>query len=139
MTWKRIVKSRMTRCAMWLPLIAATGVLVACGSQGARGASDTALISGTVMAGPISPISRIGHPNTRPVPGARVEALQGNQVVGVVHTDHSGHYTLKLLPGTYVILANSDRYRFSKPRPKTVVASAGHTQNVDFVLDTGLR
>jgi hypothetical protein len=132
-------QSRMKRCALWLSLITLMGVVMACGSQDARESSATALISGTVSAGPISPISRIGHPNTRPVPGARVEALHGNEVVGVVHTDHSGHYGLTLRPGTYVILATSSRYRFTRPEPKTVIASAGHSQTVDFVLDTGIR
>jgi len=129
----------MRRCVGWLSLVTVMGVVMACGSQVGGEASATALISGTVSAGPISPVSRIGHPNTRPVPAARVEALHGNEVVAVVHTDDSGRYRLTLRPGTYVILANSGRYPFAKPEPRTVIASAGHRQSVDFVLDTGMR
>jgi hypothetical protein len=125
-----------TRCLCLITLI---GLVQACGVQRPETGSPEALIGGTISAGPISPVSRVGHPNTRPVQGASVEALHGTEVVAVAHTDHAGHYELKLRPGTYAIQATSDRYRFARPQPKIVTVSAGERETINFVLDTGIR
>jgi hypothetical protein len=83
-------------------------------------------------------VSRPGQPNTRPVDGARVEALRGTDVVAFTSTDHAGYYQLQLAPGTYVIAVTYPRLRPS-PAEETVVVSAGQPQTLNFVLDTGIR
>jgi len=91
-----------------------------------------------VSAGPISPVSRPGHKNSRPVPGDRVEAVRDGKLVSVTYTDKSGRYRFSLPPGTYVIEAGSAGYRHM-PKPETVTVRAGRVHIVDFMLETGIR
>jgi hypothetical protein len=122
-----------------LCFITLVGLATGCGSQRPATGSPGVAITGTVSAGPISPVARVGHPNTRPVPGASVEAQRGSKVVATARTDGAGHYELKLQPGTYEIRAISDGYPFARPQPKVVTVFAGQPETVDFVLDTGIR
>ena len=109
------------------------------GSPGTTGAPPVAsVVAGHVSAGPVTPVSRPGQPNTRPVDGARVEALRGTEVVAFTSTDHAGYYQLQLAPGTYVIAVTYPRLRPS-PQEMTAVVSAGRRQTLNFVLDTGIR
>jgi hypothetical protein len=112
--------------------------MVACGSQQPGSASRASLVAGTVVAGPVSPVQRVGESATRPVHQATVQALRGSDIVAVAHTDTAGRYELTLQPGTYVILAKADRYQSKKPS-ETVTVSAGQTRTMDFVFDTGIR
>ena len=91
-----------------------------------------------MVAGPISPVARPGVPTTRPVSRASVQAQRGTEVVAVAHTDSAGRYELKVPPGTYVIVAEADRY-FAKRSSQTVTVSAGDTVKVDLLIDTGIR
>jgi len=95
-------------------------------------------VAGQVSAGPVTPVSRPGQPGSRPVSGAQVEALRGADVVAVTRTDHAGNYSLQLAPGSYVISVSYPGLR-PMPMDKTAVVSAGHTQTLNFVLDTGIR
>jgi len=83
-------------------------------------------------------VSRPGQPGTRPVSGARVEALRGSDVVAVTHTDQAGYYSLQLAPGSYVIAVSYPGLR-PLPREQPAVVEAGRTQTLDFLLDTGIR
>ena len=129
----------MRRLTLWLSLIAVAWLVVACGSRTPPGVPAIAQVTGRVLAGPVTPVSRAGQPNTRPVEGARVEALQGSRVVAVTHTDHGGYYKLALRGGTYVIAVTSRGFRLYAPRTRTVVAVAGHEVAANFTLDTGIR
>lgn len=119
-------------------LIALLGSTVACGSQQPERGSRACLVAGTVVAGPVSPVARPSAPATRPVPGATVEALRGSDIVAITRTDAAGRYQLRLQPGTYVILAKTDRYPSKQPG-KTISISPGRTRTIDFVFDTGIR
>jgi hypothetical protein len=119
-------------------LITTTGLAVACGSQRPAAGPPASLVTGTVAAGPISPLARPGVPATRAVPDATVEALRGNQVMATTHTDETGRYELRLQPGTYLIRAQSDKY-LSKEKSKTVTLPRGEKLTVNLVLDTGIR
>lgn len=131
--------SRMRAYARWLCLVALMGLAVGCGSQRPGTSSPVASIAGTVSAGPISPVSRVGHRNTRPVQGASVEALRGSQVVATDRTDGAGHYELTLQPGTYTVQAAADGFPFAKRQPRVVTVSAGQRETVNFQFDTGIR
>ena len=114
------------------------GLIAACGSQRPVADSPAWLITGQVAVGPVTPLARPGVPNTRAVPGIMVEALRGNQVMATGHTDTAGRYELSLQPGTYLIRAQSDKYRF-REASKTVTLSEGQKLTVNLVFDTGIR
>jgi hypothetical protein len=119
-------------------LITITGLIVACGNQRPAAGPPASLVTGTVAAGPISPLARPGVPATRAVPGATVDASRGNQVIATTHTDKTGRYELRLQPGTYLIRAQSDKY-LSREKSKTVTLPTGQSVTVNLVLDTGIR
>lgn len=137
--------------ARWLALIALAGIVVACGSSpagnppagpagpGSSAGPESSVIAGTVSAGPNSPVARPGQRSSRPVPGVRVEAMRGGRVQLVRYTDHDGRFSFTVRPGTYVIVIRPVGFRFARPQPKTVTAVAGGEQQVDFLLDTGIR
>lgn len=127
-------------CLRGVSLIALAGVVMGCGSTPAgKGAPAAAVVSGRVVAGPVMPVSRPGQLNTRPVEGARVEAVRDSHVFAVGHTDSGGYYKLTLRPGSYVIKVTSPGFRLYPPKTRTVVAVAGQEEIVNFTLDTGIR
>jgi hypothetical protein len=121
------------------PASAATPTTSASAAATPATSSESAVVAGHVSAGPVSPVSRPGTPNTRPVAGAQVEALRGSDVVAVTHTDNAGYYQFTLHPGSYVIAVTYVGYRASAPLARTVTAAAGQTQTLDFAVDTGIR
>lgn len=128
----------MTSGARLICLLVLPQLIVACGNQRPAANQPISTVTGTVAAGPVSPVARPGAPATRPVHRAIVEALRGNKVVAVARTDRAGRYNLTLPPGTYVILVKAHSYLTSRSS-KTVAVSAGETLKVGFVLDTGIR
>ncbi len=125
--------------ARFLFLIVLVELMVACGSQQPVTGSPGSHVVGTVTAGPISPVQHVDRPNTRPVPGATIEALRGSDVVAVARADDGGRYELIVRPGTYVIRVKPPGRFLSKNPVNTVTVSAGETVTVDFRLDTGIR
>ena len=119
-------------------LTVVTGLVVACGSQRPAVGPPASLVTGTVAAGPTSPLARPGVPATRAGAGITVEALHSNQVTATASTDGAGRYELGLPPGTYLIRAQSDKY-LSRERSKTVTLPTGQKLTVNLVLDTGIR
>lgn len=96
------------------------------------------MVTGTVAAGPMSPLARPGVPATRAVPGIMVEAVRGNQLRATAYTDEAGRYELRLQPGTYLIRTQSDKY-LSRQASKTVTLSRGQTLTINLIFDTGIR
>jgi hypothetical protein len=119
-------------------LTVVTGLVVGCGSQHPGAGPAASLVTGTVAAGPVSPLARPGVSATRAVPGLPVEALRGNQVRATAYTDKAGRYELSLQPGTYLIRAQSDKY-LSREASKTVTISRGQKLTVNLIFDTGIR
>lgn len=120
------------------PIVLVGLMVAACGTQRPATGPPASVVTGTVVAGPISPVARPGAPATRPVHGATVEALRGTEVIASARTDHAGRYQLTLPPGSYVILAKAESY-FSKNKSQTVALAAGETLKLSFVIDTGIR
>lgn len=123
---------------LFWPIVLPWLLIAGCGTQHPPTGPPASRVTGTVVAGPISPVARPGVPTTRPVPGATVEALRGTEVMAVALTDAAGRFRLTLPPGTYLILAKADRY-LEKRKSQTVALSAGETLKVSFVIDTGIR
>jgi hypothetical protein len=124
----------------WVSLMAPAGLVMGCGSTTPpEQAPAAAVVSGRVLAGPVMPLSRPGHPSTRPVEGAQVEAIRGSQVMAVSRTGSDGYYNFALRTGSDVISVTSPGFRLDTPAARTVVAAAGHEEVVNFTLDTGIR
>jgi hypothetical protein len=102
-------------------------------------------IQGTVMEGPIRPVSQIGVPNDAPLADAVIVAETAGTLSPVTEatSDSNGHFTLNLAPGTYVIvpLAQSgSTFGFPRPpQPQTVTVGTGQMTSVTFEYDTGIR
>ena len=119
-------------------LTVVAGLVVACGSQRPAAGPPASLVTGTVAAGPTTPLARPGVPDTRAVPGMAVEALRADRVRATARTDGDGRYELRLPPGTYLIRARSDQY-LSRQASKTVTLTRGQKLTVNLVFDTGIR
>jgi predicted small lipoprotein YifL len=127
------------KSAFLAPAAAVTAVLIAaCGSQHPAAAPPAAVVTGTVSAGPVSPLARPGVPAAAIVRGATVEALRGSQVAATTRTDQAGRYQFELQPGTYLIRALSGKY-LSKEKSQAVTLAHGQHVTVNLVFDTGIR
>jgi hypothetical protein len=113
-------------------------LVAACGSQQPAAGPPTSTVTGTVSAGPVSPLARPGVPSTAVVRGATVLALSGSRAIATTHTDAAGRYEFRLQPGTYLILAQSDKY-LQKEKSQTVTLSKDQKLTVNLVFDTGIR
>jgi hypothetical protein len=74
-----------------------------------------------------------------PVPGALVVALQSanqNYVVATV-TDNTGHYTLSLNPGSYLLIAGAQNTYADQNSSPIVTLIAGHSVTNDLFLTNG--
>jgi hypothetical protein len=109
------------------------------GSQQPGTGSQESFVVGTVTAGPITPVERIGRPNTRPLAGALVEVLRDSELVAVTRADDGGRYELTVRPGTYMIRVTPPTRFLARNPVMTVTTTAGETLTVDFSLDTGIR
>ncbi|HEY7124481.1 MAG TPA: carboxypeptidase-like regulatory domain-containing protein [Ktedonobacterales bacterium] len=108
-----------------------------CSSQLPKGT-----LNGEVLAGPTCPVERAEQPcPPKPVPNrvVLVETTKGS-VITQVTTDQQGRFTIALPPGTYDLLVASVAGQFPIQRkPQQVTILAGQTQQVQIMLDTGIR
>ena len=134
--WKRGV-----RLATLTILVACLEGLLGCGQV--TGASSTGEISGNVVAGPTSPVERVGSPTaTVPVTNRAVviRAKDGSEAARTT-TDTQGHFSVTLAPGDYdvqvTIVPGAVGMRQQTPGGVHVVA--GQTTQITIELDTGIR
>jgi len=122
-----------------LLVILLVGSMAACGGQSGPSGSGSAVVTGTVTAGPTCPVERAGSPcPNRAVQGASVQADREGHVVAETLTDTHGRYTLTVGPGVYTITAtNAGGYQSIARR--RVSLAAGERQSVDLLVDTGIR
>src|SRR5438270_5399815 len=73
-------------------------------SSTATNATFQSGIRGQVIAGPMSPVERLGHPNTRPLPGAviTVQSEGASKEIARQKADEHGHFVLLLPKGNYL-------------------------------------
>jgi hypothetical protein len=102
-------------------------------------------LEGQVTIGPLQPVQREGEP--QPTPGPEVYAARkivvfagdGKTVVAQVDIDNSGHYSITLPAGTYVIDINRAGIDRGIDLPTTVTILSGHATRLDVEIDTGIR
>jgi hypothetical protein len=96
-------------------------------------------VSGTVLAAPGcgGPVSLDSPCPPKPVPGARVEALQAAQVIAAATTGTDGRYALRLVPGVYRLVATAPGALRTTASAQITVGSAPVSANL--VVDSGMR
>jgi hypothetical protein len=122
-------------------LVVCTEGLLGCGQV--TGAGPTGTISGDVVAGPISPVERVGTPTaTVPVTNRAVviKAKDGAEAARTT-TDAQGHFSVSVTPGDYdvqvAIVPGTVGMRQQTPGDVHVIA--GQTTQITIQLDTGIR
>jgi hypothetical protein len=100
-------------------------------------------IDGLALVGPMSPVDRLGVPNSKPLAGAViwVEVAATGRVVVTVVTDHNGRFHANVAPGTYRLVPVSPGPRPMIPfgTPQTVVVKFGDDTDVTLTYDSGIR
>lgn len=118
------------------------GVLVACvlvtGSGTAAGGTRSAILHGTVLLAPATPVCMPRIPCMRPAAGVVLAFSRSGSVRARATTGADGSYRVALAPGTYGV-------RVVRPAgvrrltPTAVRMSASQVKRVTFYLDTGIR
>jgi hypothetical protein len=101
-------------------------------------------IQGSVVAWPISPVSRPGESNTRPLAHAilTVQPAGSGEEVMRQRADAQGRFRIALAPGTYQIVALAPQPTHRGPgggKPATVTVLAGQWVDIILYYDTGIR
>ncbi len=98
-------------------------------------------LEGRITRGPLTPVERLGIPNSAPVARARLGiATPTRQKIGTVESNSKGEYSVRLAPGTYLVTVISPAGAFNRPNPPlTVTVKAGEAAQFDIRLDTGIR
>jgi hypothetical protein len=115
--------------------------LLGCGQV--TGASQPGVISGDVVAGPTSPVERVGTPTaTVPVTHRTVviKAKDGSEATRAT-TDSQGHFSANVAPGDYIVQVAivPGTVGMRQQTPGDVHVVAGQTTQITIQLDTGIR
>jgi hypothetical protein len=115
--------------------------MLGCGQV--TGAGPTGTISGDVVAGPTSPVERVGTPTaTVPVTNRAVviKAKDGSEAAHCT-TDAQGHFSVSAAPGDYEVQVAivPGTVGMRQQTPGNVHVVAGQTTLVTIELDTGIR
>jgi hypothetical protein len=106
-------------------------------ATGAAGAASAGGLHGTVRRGPTVPVCRPGAPCDGPAPNVTLTFARAG-LVRSTRTDAEGRYRITLPAGTYRVRTNTRRFG-RIPRPAKVEIRAGHSDKIDFTIDTGIR
>ena len=100
-------------------------------------------IRGQVIAGPISPVEWLGHPNTRPLAGAviTVQSEGASKEIARQKADEHGHFVLLLPKGNYLLVPQPPRPGSSRPHAssQSVKVESNKFTEVTVQYDTGIR
>src|SRR6185436_10726678 len=105
--------------------VAALGILL--GAQCQNPAALTTGLTGTINRGPITPVCREGVPCDAPMQ-AHFEVRRGDHVVATFDTDAQGHFTVRLPPGSYQIVASGNAGLIGTQSRDVTVGQEGLTQ-----------
>jgi hypothetical protein len=121
----------------FLPIAVAVAV-AACADFSLSISTDTGLI-GIVVRSPVEPVCRADATCAAPF-AAGFSVRQGDRVILAFHSDASGHFEVRLAPGTYVVVPDPDAPVMSPGTQsrQVVVGTAGLT-TVRLEFDTGIR
>lgn len=120
-------------------------VLAACAPVPTATPGGIGAIEVEVVAGPVCPVEQEPpDPNCepRPVEGARIFLQPGDGrdiLVGEATTDESGHATIQIAPGDYIVVGDEVEGLMGRPEPTAVTVSAGQVVTITLTYDTGIR
>src|SRR3954467_12504118 len=92
------------------------------------------VVHGLVMRGPTKPVCSMASPCDEPAGQVQLVFARAGSVVRV-RTDASGHYRVKLRPGTYS-LAGTSSSRLQRVMPASLTVR--RPMRADFFIDTGI-
>ncbi len=131
----------MTRWSIALLIVAVAG----CAPTASGSPASDGTLQLEVVAGPICPVER-DPPDPdcapRPVGGARIFVQPGDGrdiVVGEATTDETGHATIAVAPGDYLVTGGEVEGLMGRPAATAVTVSSGRTVAVTLTYDTGIR
>ena len=103
----------------------------------ASAAVPTGGLHGIVRRGPITPVCRVGVSCDAPAAKVMLTFARAG-VVETTRTDEHGKYRIALPPGIYAVRTSSKPFG-QIPRPAKVHVRTGHSDKLDFAIDTGIR
>ena len=113
---------------------------------GAAGASQPRSgIAGKIVEGPTCPVQSVPpQPQCAPRPlqaRVRISRVASHRPARVVRSDSTGHFTLRLTPGSYVVqgLPTSRSGLPRPPAPERVRVYPGRLTRITLNYDTGIR
>jgi hypothetical protein len=113
-----------------------TVILAGVAASGTAGVPRGGLY-GTVMRGPITPVCRVGVSCDAPAKGV-ILIFRGAGVLKITQTDEHGGYRIELPAGIYTMRTSSKPFG-QIPRPAKVRVRPGHSDKINFTIDTGIR
>jgi hypothetical protein len=126
----------VARPRVWGAVLAAC-MLVA-GSGVAAGSTRSAVLHGTVLLAPATPVCMPRVPCMKPAGGVVLAFIRRGIVRARLTTASDGSYRVALTPGTYRVRV-SHPAAMSRLTPDKVTVRAAELRRVTFYLDTGIR
>ena len=119
-------------------MAALTAAVVLAGCGGGADAGSAVVVTGQVLSAPSCPVERVGQPcPPRPVPGAVVTALVGDEQRGETTSDQRGQFRLTLPAGRYVIRATNPGGYASTASEEVTVSTV--PVQITLIVDSGIR
>ena len=104
-----------------------------------NGVAPSTGLTGTVLRGPVHPVCQVNQPCDAPF-AANFEVRRNGQQITTFTSDDQGHFTVRLVPGSYVIVPAADAPIMSPQlQTKDVVVGPEGLTSVDLMFDTGIR
>ncbi len=116
-------------------LLLALVLLAACGDAAGGPTATKAVVKGSVVLFPASPVCRVGSSCTKPLPGFKLVFWRNGKVAARVTTDAHAHYRVALRAGRYAV--RTPRRGVLKPQRVRIPAAPRAT--VNFRFDAGIR
>lgn len=94
-------------------------------------------VDGTIRYGPIRPVCTIGDSCDRAYSGSVIiKDFNQTKTVKSFYTNFKGQFSIKLLPGSYMLIVNR---RFIRPCEQKVTVSFDNYAHINMTCDTGIR
>jgi hypothetical protein len=142
LTWKFAsapamrIRPRYASTLLVFGLGCGSGSIPATGEPRAGDSGPTG-IEGTARFGPTRPVCQVDSPCTAPF-STGFEVWQDKRVVTRFQSDASGHFVVRLPPGTYTVTAGPSVGILIRSQVHQVTVKSGGLTHVDLDFDTGI-